>query len=111
MVYNEEMDLKLNNIISKWQNMVKKKMFGGTGYLFNGNMIAGIYKDYYILRLGEKIANEAIKLPKIKIFDITGRAMKGWVMAEKDAFSKDDDNLREWLNKAKEFVETLQKKK
>jgi hypothetical protein len=30
----------------------KKKIFRGTGYLLNGNMIAGIYKDYYILRLG-----------------------------------------------------------
>jgi len=42
MVYNEEMDLKLNKIISKWKNIKKKKMFGGTGYLLNGNMIAGI---------------------------------------------------------------------
>jgi hypothetical protein len=28
MVYNEEMDLKLNNIISKWQNIIKKKYLG-----------------------------------------------------------------------------------
>jgi TfoX/Sxy family transcriptional regulator of competence genes len=100
------MDLKLNRLVSKWENISKKKMFGGTGYLLNGNMVAGIHKDYYILRLGEKTAVDALKLPKIRLFDITGRQMKGWIMAEKGAFSNDTD-LEEWLNKAKEFVETL----
>lgn len=105
MVYNEKMDSVLNDIVSKWKNMTKKKMFGGTGYLINGNMIAGIHKDYYVLRLGEKNANSAIKSPKIELFNITGRAMKGWVMAEENAFS--DDDLGIWLGKAKEFVGTL----
>ena len=110
MVYNEKMDLRLNNIISKWKNFSKKKMFGGTGYLLNGNMVAGVYKDYYILRLGEKNATDAIKLPKVELFNITGRFMKGWVMAEPDAFLNDND-LKGWLNKAKIFVETLPAKK
>ena len=109
MVYNEKMDSKLNEIISKWKNVSQKKMFGGIGYLLKGNMVAGIYKDYYILRLGEKNANTALKIPKVKVMDITGRAMKGWVMEEEGAFSAEED-LQEWLNKAKEFVETLPKK-
>ncbi len=105
MVYNEKMDLKLENIVMKWKNTSKKKMFGGTGYLLNGNMVAGIHKNYYVLRLGEKNANTALKLPKIELFDITGRAMKGWVMLEEDALS--DDDLGTWLGMAKKFVETL----
>ncbi|MBY8987580.1 MAG: hypothetical protein KGD61_03920 [Candidatus Lokiarchaeota archaeon] len=80
-------------------------MFGGTGYLLNGNVVAGIQKDYYVLRLGEKNANAALKLPKIELSNITGRDMKGWVMVEEDAFS--DDDLRIWLGKAKNFVEKL----
>jgi len=106
MVYNENMDKILSDIVSKWRNSTKKKMFGGTGYLLNGNMVAGIHKDYYILRLGEKNAKTAMQLPKIELFNITGRAMKGWVMAEEDAFS-DKTDLVKWLNKAKAFVETL----
>ena len=102
------MDNILNEIVVKWKNSTKKKMFGGTGYLLNGNMVAGIHKDYYILRLGEKNTNVALKLPKIALFNITGRAMKGWVMVEENTFS--DDDLRMWLGKAKEFVETLPKK-
>jgi TfoX/Sxy family transcriptional regulator of competence genes len=100
------MDSKLNSFVSKWKNLSKKKMFGGTGYLINGNMVAGIHKDFYILRLGEKNANIAIQSPKTKLFDMTGRPMKGWIMANESAFS-DDNDLKEWLMKAKKFVETL----
>jgi hypothetical protein len=73
-------------------------------------MVAGIHKDYYILRLGEKIADTALKLPKVELFNISGRAMKGWIMAEEHAFS-DSKELANWLNKAKSFVETLPLKK
>ena len=106
MVYNEKMDLKLSGLMSNWKNLSKKKMFGGTGYLLNGNMVAGIYKDYYILRLGEVNANNALKNPKIKLMDITGRLMKAWVMIEEDAFTNDNE-LKEWLNRAKMYVDTL----
>jgi TfoX/Sxy family transcriptional regulator of competence genes len=109
MVYNEKMDNILSEIVMKWKNCSKKKMFGGTGYLIDGNMVAGIQQNYYILRLGEKNANTAIKLSKIEPFNITGRAMKGWVMAEEEAFS-DKNDLVKWLNKAKQYVETLPKK-
>jgi TfoX/Sxy family transcriptional regulator of competence genes len=85
-------------------------MFGGTGYLLNGNMVAGIYKDFYVLRLGDENANDALILPKTRLFNITGRAMKGWIMAEEYAFF-DKNDLVNWLNKAKLFVETLPNKK
>jgi hypothetical protein len=53
-----------------------------------------------ILRLGEKESNEALKQPYTKLFDITGKAMKGWVMVEGQGF-KTDDKLKSWLNKTK----------
>lgn len=99
------MDSILNGILSTSKNLTKKKMFGGTGYLIKGNMVAGINKDYYILRLGEKNANSAIKSLKARLFDITGRPMKGWIMVEESALS--NDALEIWLEKAKKFVKTL----
>lgn len=105
MVYNEKMDSLLNDIVLKWKNSSKKKMFGGTGYLIHGNMVAGIHKDFYILRLGERNANSAIKSLNAKLFDITGRAMKGWIMVEENSLSNEDLGI--WLEKAKKFVETL----
>ena len=81
-------------------------MFGGVCHLMNGNMFCGVYKDFLILRLGEEKANEAMAMPFVKPFDITGKPMKGWVMVGQDGFRADDD-LRSWLNQAKEFVSSL----
>jgi len=106
MPYNEAIEDGINNIVLSWENTDCKKMFGGLCYLLNGNMVCGVYKDFLILRLGEKNADKALKLPFVKSFDITGRPMKGWIMVEQDGF-KDDEELEAWLNQAKKFVHTL----
>jgi hypothetical protein len=69
-------------------------------------MVCGVYKDYLILRLGEKASSAALKKAHTRPFDITGKPMKGWVMLEEQGF-KSEDQLRSWLNKAKGFVKTL----
>jgi TfoX/Sxy family transcriptional regulator of competence genes len=106
MPYNEQIDARIRKLVSGWKNTNAKKMFGGVCHLLNGNMVCGVYKDYLILRLGEKNSVEALKQPFVKPFDITGRPMKGWVMVESRGF-KADDKLKTWLKKAKDFVITL----
>lgn len=106
MAYNEEIETRINKIVSGWRNTDAKKMFGGVCHLLDGNMFCGVYKDFLILRLGERNANTALKLPYVKPFDITGKPMKGWVMVEGKGFEEDKE-LHVWLDKAKTFVETL----
>ena len=96
----------MNPIVAKWGMTDQKKMFGGVCYLMNGNMVGGIYKDYMILRLGEEAASEALKKPHVRVFDITGRPMKGWVMVDGNRFASNDE-LEVWLEKARDFVATL----
>ncbi len=80
MAYNEEIETRIRKAVSDWQNTDAKKMFGGVCHLLNGNMFCGVYKDYLILRLGEKNSNEALELSSVRPFDITGKPMNGWVM-------------------------------
>ena len=106
MPYDEEIETRINKAISRWKNTESKKMFGGICHLLDGNMFCGVYKDFLILRLGEEESKEALKLPSVRPFDITGKPMKGWVMVEKAGF-KSDEALKAWLVKAKAFVGTL----
>ena len=106
MPYNEEIDARIRKIVSRWKNTDAKKMFGGVCHLLNGNMVCGVYKDYLILRLGEKESGKSLKLSYTKPFDITGKPMKGWVMVEGRGF-KTDEKLKSWLLKARTFVKTL----
>lgn len=106
MPYNAEIDARIGKITAHWKNTKAKKMFGGVCHLMNGNMVCGVYKDYLILRLGEKAAADALKKSDTRPFDITGKPMKGWVMVEDRGFET-DDKLKDWLERARDFVQTL----
>lgn len=104
MPYSEKLDSKITSAISGW-GTTRKRMFGGTCHLINGNMMCGVYKDYLILRLGEAQAEKALDQSHVKPFDITGRPMKGWVMVEEAGYK--GAALDQWLEKARRFAETL----
>jgi hypothetical protein len=104
MAYNEDLDMRITGIVSAW-GAVRKKMFGGTCHLINGNMLCGVYQDYLVVRLGPEGAAAAVKGPRVKSFDITGRPMKGWVMVEEAGFQ--GPALERWLLLARQFAETL----
>jgi hypothetical protein len=85
-------------------------MFGGVCYLVQGNMAFGIYKDNLIVRLGSpEEAQKEIDSGKALPFDITGKAMKGWVMVPKDRLTKAGEYKR-WLNRGLAFAKSLPNK-
>jgi hypothetical protein len=106
MAYSEDLNAMINAIVEE-DKMIMKKMFGGTCFILNGKMICGVWKDYMILRLGEVESKKAIEMQNAKVFDITGKAMKGWVMIEKEKL--DYNTAKEWINLAKQFVNTIDK--
>ena len=107
MPYSEALDSRIICALSGW-SATRKKMFGGTCHLINGNMICGVYKDCLVLRLGEEQGREALKEPHVRPFDVTGKPMKGWVMVERDGF--EGQHLDRWLEKARKFAERLPSK-
>lgn len=106
MPYSADIEKRINKITAGWKHMSAKKMFGGICCLLNGNMVCGVYKDFLILRLGEKEAAAALEKAHVRPFDITGRPMKGWVMVSGEGIGRDAE-MRSWLQKARKFVETL----
>ena len=81
-------------------------MFGGVGFLLNGNMCCGVWKDFLILRIGPDFHDKQINKKFVRPFDITGRAMRGWIMVESEGF-KSRGALQDWIRRAVDFVETL----
>ncbi len=84
----------------------EKKMFGGLGFLLNGHMCVGVWKNSLIARVGPEEYDAALSRPGAKEFDITGRAMRGWVMVEDQGLQTDDD-LQRWVQRAIDFVLSL----
>jgi TfoX/Sxy family transcriptional regulator of competence genes len=109
MPYNKLIEEKIEKIVGGWKKIEKKKMFGGICYLINGKMCFGIYKEYLIVRTGFKVADKKLKEKNVKLFDITGKALKGWVMVGEQRWREQED-LEKWLNLGKEYALTLPKK-
>jgi TfoX/Sxy family transcriptional regulator of competence genes len=104
MPYSEELDARISAAVSGW-GTERRKMFGGTCRLLGGNMMCGVHRDALILRLGEPGASQALENPEVRPFDITGRAMKGWVMVAQAGLS--DAALQRWLEAARRYAASL----
>lgn len=83
MPYDDEIEGRIKKAVSRWKNTESKKMFGGICHLLDGTMFCGVYKNFLILRLGEKESQASMSLPFVRPFDITGKTMKGWVVWRK----------------------------
>jgi hypothetical protein len=84
-------------------------MFGGIGWLLNGNMCVGVYKDWLITRVGESAGTKLLKEKHVKPMDITGKPMKGWAMIAPEGVAEDAD-LQWHTELAIAFVKTLPRK-
>src|SRR5712691_3796345 len=109
MAFNESLAARIRKALARKKGIEEKKMFGGIGFLLNGNMLVGVWKDSLIVRLGDEQGEEALLEPHVKPFDITGKAMKGWAMVTPEGV-EDDEQLKEWIQRAVKFVGKLVEK-
>lgn len=106
MAYDETLALRVSAIFGDLTGLTEKKMFGGVGYLLNGNMACGVHKEFLIVRVGPDRYQEALAQEHTKIFDITGRPMTGWVMVDPKGLV-DQKKLQHWIQKGIDLAETL----
>ena len=106
MPYSESLAARIRDALARRRGIEEKKMFGGVGFLLNGNMLVGVWKDSLIARIGPDDGEAALRELHVKEFDITGRAMKGWVLVRPEGV-EDDEQLTAWIEQATRFVRTL----
>ena len=106
MPYSQSLADRIRQVLSRRRDVVEKKMFGGVGFLLAGNMLVGVWHASLIARIGPDSYAEALEQPHVRPFDITGRAMKGWVLVEADGVES-DTQLRQWIDRAIDFVAEL----
>jgi TfoX/Sxy family transcriptional regulator of competence genes len=106
MAFSEALAQRVRRRLARRKHVEAKAMFGGLGFLLNGNLLVGIWKESLVVRLGPDASGDALREPHVGAFDITGRAMKGWVLVAPQGV-EDDDQLRGWIERAVKFVGKL----
>jgi TfoX/Sxy family transcriptional regulator of competence genes len=81
------------------------KMFGGTGFMLNGNMIAGTFRQGLLVRVGKDRQAEALAQPGSQHMEMRGRLMEGYVHVEASRLT--EDGIRDLLKLALPFVSAM----
>ena len=106
MAVSETLAERIRTALARTKGIEQKTMFGGIGFLLNGNLIVGVWQESLIVRLGPATGDEALKEPHVSEFNITGRSMKGWVLVAPKGI-QDDDQMSGWVQRAVTFVGKL----
>lgn len=109
MAFDEKLAERIRQRLARRKSIDEKKMFGGIGFMLNGNILVGVWKDSLIVRLGPDEYAESLKEAYVKEFEITGKPMKGWVLVEPQGVDT-DEQLSDWIGRALKFVGKLPSK-
>jgi TfoX/Sxy family transcriptional regulator of competence genes len=106
MAYDEDLAGRIRKAVARKKGITEKKMFGGLGFLLNGNMLVGVWKNSMIVRMNADDSEAALREPHVGVFDITGKPMKGWLMVAAEGVG-DEDAVKRWVKDALKYVSKL----
>ena len=107
MSYDENLAKRVRAALGPLPDLVEKKMFGGVGFMLQGNMACGVNGDDLIVRVGPEKYAESIARSHTKPFDIFSRKpMEGWIMVEPEG-CKNDPDLEGWTRLGIDYARSL----
>jgi hypothetical protein len=107
MAYDEEFAHRLREALADQAGVTEKAMFGGLAFLLHGNMAVGLSGGgELIVRVGPEATDDALSRPHARVFDMTGRPMKGWILVAPEGV-KTKRQLGVWVGRGVEFARTL----
>ncbi len=96
MAHDEGLVQRIREILIDQPSIEEKKMFGGIAFMGQGNMVCGVNKEDLMVRVGKKRYQESLAQPHVRVMDMTGRVMSGWVCVDPEGCS-DDTDLQRWI--------------
>jgi len=107
MGYDEEFAHRVREQLADHIGVTEKAMFGGLAFLVNGNMAVGLSGGGELMvRVGPDASDAALARPHTRLFDMTGRPMKGWILVAPDGV-RTQRQLAVWVSRGVEFARTL----
>jgi TfoX/Sxy family transcriptional regulator of competence genes len=106
MAYDEGLAERIRERLGADQDITEKRMFGGIAFLYRGNMAVGASGDDLMVRVGPDATDAALARPGTRVFDMTGRPMRGWIVVAASALAE-DEALGAWIDEGYAFAAGL----
>jgi TfoX/Sxy family transcriptional regulator of competence genes len=102
---SDAMGERLRPLVPK--GLVEKKMFGGLGFMLNGNMLVGTTaKGALLVRVDPERMDEALARPGAYAMHMGPKVMTGFIAVDSDALP-DAAAIKAWIAYARAYVKTL----
>jgi TfoX/Sxy family transcriptional regulator of competence genes len=105
MTTNDDLAAAVRAALSGVEPIREVKMFGGIGFMLNGNMIAAVSRRGLLVRVGKDRQHDALARPGARPMEMRGRTMEGYIYVDPPALT--DGAVQAWLQLALTFVQTL----
>lgn len=106
MAFDEGLAQRVRELFNNRLGYEEKKMFGGIGFLLHENMACGVIREDLIVRVGADNYTDALLKPDVELFDMTGKAMTGWVVVKEPGYRSDSD-LNNWVTQVADYSLSL----
>ena len=106
MAYDEGLAQRIRDVLDGEPGVVEKRMFGGVGFMADGNMACGVSKDDLMLRINPDDQEKTLEAKHIRPFEMSGKPAKGWVRVGPEGVASDKD-LQRWVRVGLEYARSL----
>lgn len=106
MAFDEHLAARVREQVSRHPGWTERRMFGGIAFLVDGNMAAGVLRDDLMVRVGPDAHAEAMSRPGTRLFAMTGRLSRGWVLVSPDGYPEEAD-FAAWVDQGIAFASSL----
>ncbi len=105
MVIDRDLAASVRTALAGTDAVREVKMFGGIGFMLNGNLLAAASGRGLLVRVGNDRQRDALTREGARPMEMKGRTMEGYIYVDPAALN--GCALEEWLQLAVSFVRTL----
>ena len=107
MAYDEELAARIRELVSDEPGLKEKKMFGGLGFLVQGNMaVAASGQGGLLVRVDPNDSDALVSSSNAYPMEMRGREMTGWLRVDTEDVQSPDE-LRGWVERGVSYARSL----
>ena len=110
MAYDEDLADRIRELISMEPGLTEKRMFGGLGFMLDGNLaVAASGQGGILVRVAPDEGERLLASTPAEPMETGGRSMRGWLRVAPDHL-KTKRQLSRWVGLGVSYARTLEPK-
>jgi hypothetical protein len=94
--------------LASYDDVVEKRITGGTGFMWRGNLLCGVMGDELLVRLDKAVGADLVGEDTAHPMTMGGRGTTGWLLVPMPVPADERGPLlSRWLDRAKDYAQTL----